>query len=69
MLTYGAQIAEEVLFVVPIGANSRSNAVFLPHSPGGLADLSGQIRDGMLAGQAATTSAVTGFTNPSMRRP
>eukprot|EP00884_Botryococcus_braunii_P018486 jgi/Botrbrau1/5320/Bobra.0391s0031.1 len=51
-----------------IGANARTNAVFLPHSPAGLADLSSQIRDGMLAGQAVTTSSAPGLTAPAMRR-
>lgn len=31
-----------------IGANSRSNAIFMPHQPGAVADLSSQLRQGIL---------------------
>jgi hypothetical protein len=32
-----------------IGAQAKSNIVFIPHSPGAISDLSAQIRDSMLA--------------------
>jgi len=36
-----------------IGANSKSNAVFIPHSPAeGVRDISSQIRNGMMQGSA-----------------
>ncbi|RLN18281.1 hypersensitive-induced response protein 1-like [Panicum miliaceum] len=38
-----------------IGAASKSSAVFLPHGPGAVADIAGQIRDGFL--QASTQQA------------
>lgn len=31
-----------------IGSNSRSNAIFMPHQPGAVADLSAQLRQGIL---------------------
>ena len=40
-----------------IGNNSSTNTILLPHSPGHLTDLAGQIRDSMIAGEQA--SAVT----------
>lgn len=33
-----------------IGATSRSNAVFIPHGPGHIQDVAGQIRNGLLQG-------------------
>jgi regulator of protease activity HflC (stomatin/prohibitin superfamily) len=33
-----------------IGANSRSNTILIPHSPGGLADFASQIRDSLAVG-------------------
>lgn len=51
-----------------IGATSRTNAVFLPHSPAGLTDLASQIRDGMLIGQAGGSSVQSGISHPQMRR-
>ncbi|KAF8723022.1 hypothetical protein HU200_022169 [Digitaria exilis] len=38
-----------------IGAASKSSAVFLPHGPGAVADIAGQIRDGFL--QSSTQQA------------
>ena len=38
-----------------IGAASKSSAVFLPHGPGAVADIAGQIRDGFL--QTSTQQA------------
>jgi len=38
-----------------IGATSKSSAVFLPHGPGAVKDIAGQIRDGFL--QASTQEA------------
>jgi len=38
-----------------IGAASKSSAVFLPHGPGAVKDIAGQIRDGFL--QASTQEA------------
>ncbi|XP_074579328.1 hypersensitive-induced response protein-like protein 1 [Curcuma longa] len=38
-----------------IGANSKSSAVFIPHGPGAVRDVAGQIRDGLL--QAASHDA------------
>ncbi|KAI3981183.1 hypothetical protein MKX01_016318, partial [Papaver californicum] len=39
-----------------IGAASKSSAVFIPHGPGAVRDVATQIRDGLLQGQAASTS-------------
>lgn len=36
-----------------IGASSKSNAVFLPHGPGAVKDISSQIREGLLQAQTA----------------
>jgi regulator of protease activity HflC (stomatin/prohibitin superfamily) len=36
-----------------VGMNGRSNTVFLPHTPGGISDVSAQIRAGFLQSQAA----------------
>jgi regulator of protease activity HflC (stomatin/prohibitin superfamily) len=35
-----------------IGAQGKSNTIFIPHSPGGVADITGQIRDSILAAHA-----------------
>ncbi|MCS1407742.1 MAG: Modulator of FtsH protease HflK [Verrucomicrobia subdivision 3 bacterium] len=39
-----------------IGNNSNSNTILLPHSPGHLTDLAGQIRDAMIAGEQAAAN-------------
>ncbi len=36
-----------------IGASSKTNAVFIPHSPGAVADLTAQIRDALLQADSA----------------
>lgn len=36
-----------------IGASSKSSAVFIPHGPGAVGDIAGQIRQGLLQGAAA----------------
>ncbi len=38
-----------------IGATSKSNAVFVPHSPGGFTDIGAQIRDSILQANAVDT--------------
>ncbi|XP_057448316.1 hypersensitive-induced response protein 1-like [Lotus japonicus] len=35
-----------------IGASAKSNAVFIPHGPGAVKDITSQIRDGLLQGNA-----------------
>ncbi|KAH0699251.1 hypothetical protein KY284_013466 [Solanum tuberosum] len=35
-----------------IGASSKSSAVFIPHGPGAVSDIAGQIRQGLLQGSA-----------------
>jgi len=43
-----------------IGANSKTSAVFVPHSPGqAISDISAQIRDGVLQGQLSGAPAQT----------
>jgi len=37
-----------------IGAHSKSTTIFIPHSPGGVSDVTGQIRDGFIQGKQAT---------------
>ncbi len=39
-----------------IGASSKASSVFIPHGPGAVRDIATQIRDGLLQGQATTTS-------------
>lgn len=36
-----------------IGASSKNTTLFLPHGPGTVADLAGQVRNGMLAASEA----------------
>lgn len=43
-----------------IGANSKSNTIFVPHGPGALNDAAGQIRTGMLEGLAGARAAAGG---------
>jgi regulator of protease activity HflC (stomatin/prohibitin superfamily) len=43
-----------------LGENSKSNTILLPHSPSGVGDLMSQIRDGILIGDAATESNLSG---------
>ncbi|KAK7368112.1 hypothetical protein VNO80_10134 [Phaseolus coccineus] len=38
-----------------IGANSKSDAVFIPHGPGAVQDVASQIRDGLLQGNATNS--------------
>jgi regulator of protease activity HflC (stomatin/prohibitin superfamily) len=37
-----------------IGAQGKSNTIFIPHSPGGVSDIASQLRDSMLAANVAT---------------
>merc|ERR1719353_2394033 len=39
-----------------LGLTSKSSTVFLPHSPGGIADVAGAIRNGFLQGEAGSTA-------------
>ncbi len=39
-----------------IGAQGKSNTIFIPHSPSGVSDMASQIRDSMLAANAARPS-------------
>ncbi len=43
----------------------RSNTIMLPHTPGGLSDLAGQIRESILAGRIASAASASGNGNPS----
>jgi hypothetical protein len=36
-----------------VGGTSRASTVFIPHQPGGISDISSQIRTGFLQAQAA----------------
>jgi hypothetical protein len=40
----------------------RSNTIMLPHSPGGLTDIAGQIRNAMVAANEVTTNGDGGGT-------
>lgn len=40
-----------------IGAASKSSTVFIPHGPGAVRDVATQIRDGLLQGQASSSSS------------
>jgi regulator of protease activity HflC (stomatin/prohibitin superfamily) len=40
--------------VKEIGSSSRANTIFVPYSPGGMADLAGQMRDALIGANAAT---------------
>jgi len=40
-----------------IGAHSRTNTIFIPHSPAGVADVSQQVRDGFIQGASAEEAA------------
>ena len=42
-----------------LGLTSKSSTVFLPHSPGGIADVAGAIRNGFLQGEAGSTAPGT----------
>ena len=50
-----------------IGNSSNTNTILLPHSPGHLTDLAGQIRDSMIAGDQA--SAMTTAGRSSVKTP
>lgn len=53
-----------------IGASSRTNAIFVPHSPGNLANLSDQIRNAMLeASQTLELPKVTPEAGPPFELP
>lgn len=41
-----------------VGANGRSNTIFLPHTPAGVADVAAQIRAGVMQGEAASAGAM-----------
>lgn len=40
--------------VKEVGASSRANTIFVPYSPGGMADLAAQMRDALISANAAT---------------
>jgi len=42
--------------VKEIGASSRANTIFVPYTPGAMADLASQMRDALLAANAAATT-------------
>jgi len=44
---------------------SRSNTIMLPHSPGGLQDLVGQIRNAIIAGNETVAGITPVHTNGS----
>ena len=39
-----------------VGSSNKSSTLFLPHSPSGLGDISAQIRNAFLQGNAASKS-------------
>ena len=39
-----------------LGLSSKNSTVFLPHSPGGISDVAGAIRNGFLQGEAGSTA-------------
>lgn len=41
-----------------VGANGRSNTIFLPHTPAGVADVAAQIRAGVMQGEAGSAGAM-----------
>ena len=43
--------------VKEVGASSRVNTIFIPYSPGGMADLSAQMRDALIGANAAADGA------------
>jgi len=43
-----------------IGHNGKSNTIFLPHSPGAVADISEQVRNGFLQASASSVSSSGG---------
>jgi len=40
-----------------IGAHSKTSTIFIPHSPGGVADVAQQVRDGFLQGSSGSVSS------------
>jgi hypothetical protein len=55
-----------------LGENAKTNTILLPHSPSAVADLMGQIRDGILVGDLASDNATNSTGNaalPPGRRP
>ena len=45
--------------VKEVGASSRSNTIFVPYSPGGMADLASQMRDALIMANAASDADVS----------
>ena len=45
--------------VKEVGASSRANTIFVPYSPGGMADLASQMRDALISANAATDADVS----------
>jgi regulator of protease activity HflC (stomatin/prohibitin superfamily) len=41
-----------------VGANGRSNTIFLPHTPSGVSDVAAQIRAGVMQGEAGSAGAM-----------
>lgn len=50
-----------------IGADSRAKTIFIPHSPGGLTDISNQIRNGIMQGQETSVVASQPRVPPKMK--
>ncbi len=48
--------------VKEVGASSRSNTIFVPYSPGGMADLAAQMRDALISANAASASDTSATT-------
>ena len=44
--------------VQEVGANGRSNTIFLPHTPSGVSDVAAQIRAGVMQGEAGAAGAM-----------
>ena len=40
-----------------VGSSSKVNTIFIPYSPGGMADLSAQMRDALIGANAAASGA------------
>jgi len=51
-----------------IGSNSRSNAIFMPHQPGAVADLSSQLRQGILEASFVPPADISAPVQTTMSR-
>jgi len=49
-----------------LGENAKTNTILLPHSPSAVADLMGQIRDGILVGDLASEATTNSTGNAAL---